>query len=249
MNRTKTHLRCILDAHTLHALLQRLGWSSALKLAQGDAAVLVGRCHLFPLLDLGNARLPDGLCGILNGLARAHITELNKGHWNQARAAKSTNRFGNKPLWVGLGNDDDGLSCLGLELVGSLCVEVVHYHAINHGTLLASRLGHALRCGRRRCAAGGVDFAIARIMVWVLVCSRWAATIRLLAVPLSLAQRLEKGYGHETPRIRQRRIASLVPVRIVLAADDVEKIAFGEAQLLGRAGLVVVESSNNLRTK
>lgn len=248
MNRTKTHLRRILNAHTLHALLQRLGWSSTLKLAQGDAAVLVSRGHLFPLLDLGNARLPDGLCGILNGLARAHITELNKGHGNQARAAQSTNRFGNKPLWVGLGNDDDGLSRLGLELVGSLCVEVVHYNTVNHGALLG-RLGHALRCGRRRCAARGVDFAIARVMVWVLVCSLWAATVRLLAVPLSLAQRLEKGHGHKTPRIRQRRIASLVPVRIVLAADDVEKVAFGEAQLLGRAGLVVVESSDNLRRK
>lgn len=78
-----------------------------------------------------------------------------------------------------------------------------------------------------------MDFAVARVMVRVLVCGWRAASVRLLAVALSLSERLEESDGHETTRIGQRRVAGFVPVGIVFSADDVEEVAFGEAQLLG----------------
>lgn len=40
---------------------------------------------------------------------------------------------------------------------------------------------------------------------------------------------LEECYGYETPRAGDQWIASLVPIFVVLPADDVKEIALGEA--------------------
>lgn len=53
----------LLDAHALHALLQRtLLWRTTdIELAQRNAAVLVVGSHLLPFLNLGDTRLLDGV--------------------------------------------------------------------------------------------------------------------------------------------------------------------------------------------
>lgn len=44
-----------------------------------------------------------------------------------------------------------------------------------------------------------------------------------------------------------QRVACLVPVGVVLAADDVQEVALGEAEVVvAIGGLVVVEGFNNL---
>lgn len=70
--------------------------------------------------------------------------------------------------------------------------------------------------------------------------------IRLPAAALGLANRLEVIHGYKTSGVGQRRIARLVPVGIILAADDVEEVAFGEGQFLAGLGLIVVERADDL---
>jgi hypothetical protein len=43
-----------------------------------------------------------------------------------------------------------------------------------------------------------------------------------------------------------QRIASFVPVGVVLAVDDVQEVALGEAELVRVGGLVVVEGFYDL---
>jgi hypothetical protein len=65
------------------------------------------------------------------------------------------------------------------------------------------------------------------------------------AVAHSLSNALKVGYGNETAGAVQR-VAGLVPVRVVFAADDVQEVALGEAELVGIVGLVVVEGFYDL---
>jgi hypothetical protein len=134
------------DAHALHALLQRL-LGVCLELAEGNAAVLVVCRHLLPLLDLGHARRCDSRLCVGHRLAGGHVADLDEGDGYQAGPAEAGYRFCDEPLRVGLGDDDDGLALLGLELVGPLGLEVVDDDAVDHGAL-------ALACARQAHAWG-----------------------------------------------------------------------------------------------
>lgn len=142
----------MLQAHSLHALLHALlatTTATDLELAERDAAVLIIGRHLLPLLHLGDACPADSLLGVRDGSIRGHITNLNKRHRNQTRAAETADGLGNKPLGVGLGNDNDGLACLRLEFVCALSLEVIHDDAVDHGAVLAES-GFAV-AGLARC--------------------------------------------------------------------------------------------------
>lgn len=62
----------------------------------------------------------------------------------------------------------------------------------------------------------------------------------LPAIALRLAERLEEVHGHEAARVGHGGVARLVPVGVVLARDDVEEVAFLEAELLRVLRFVVV---------
>ena len=66
------------------------------------------------------------------------------------------------------------------------------------------------------------------------------------AVAGLLSDGLEVGGGHEAARALQR-IAGLVPRRVLLAADDVQEVALGEAEVAGVGGGVVVEGLDDLQ--
>jgi hypothetical protein len=68
--------------------------------------------------------------------------------------------------------------------------------------------------------------------------------LRLSALSLLFGNDLEEGDGDEASGRWNERIASLVPLGVVLAAQDMEEVAFVKCQLLTILvlGLVVVES-------
>ena len=103
-------------------------------LTQGDAAVLVFRRHLLPLLDLGDPRATNGVERISHGLTGLHILQLEKGHGDQPGTTQTTDGFGDEPFRVRLGDHDDGLPGAGLQLIRSLSLEVVLHKAVDHGT-------------------------------------------------------------------------------------------------------------------
>lgn len=70
--------------------------------------------------------------------------------------------------------------------------------------------------------------------------------VGLGTVSLCAAEGLKKGDGDEAARVGQGGVAGLVPVRVRLAADDVEEVAAREAQLLAGLGLIVVERTDDL---
>lgn len=59
---------------------------------------------------------------------------------------------------------------------------------------------------------------------------------------------LEVGYRNKAPSVGYQRIACLVPIRVVLSADYMEKVAFGETEFLGITWVwtVVVEGFDDL---
>jgi hypothetical protein len=138
-------LLLLLDAHPFHALLERLLRSTAdLELPECYAGVLVIGSHLFPFLDLGDSCPPDRVLRIDHRCVTRHVSNLNKGHWDQARPAEATDGLCDKPLRVGLGNHDNCLAGFGLQLVRALGLEVVHDNSINHGARPAACLGSAV---------------------------------------------------------------------------------------------------------
>lgn len=70
-------------------------------------------------------------------------------------------------------------------------------------------------------------------MVGIVGC-RWSCNIwlRLATVPLRAPEGLEEGDRDQAAGVGKRRIAGFIPIRVVLAADDVEKVSTGETQLL-----------------
>lgn len=49
--------------------------------------------------------------------------------------------------------------------------------------------------------------------------------IRMPAVSLGSAERLEEGNGYQAPRVRKRGVACLVPFAVVFVADDMEEVS------------------------
>lgn len=98
-------------------------------------------------------------------------------------------------------------------------------------------------------ATGGGALCISGVMIGVL--GRRSAgrrTIRLSTVSLCPAECLEEGDRDEAPGVRERGVACLVPVGVVLSADDVEEVTSGEAELLARLGFVVVQRADDLQS-
>ncbi len=73
-----------------------------------------------------------------------------------------------------------------------------------------------------------------------------AVWLGLAAVALVAPEGLEEADRDQAAGVRQRGVACLVPVLVVLATDDVKEVAAREAQLLGILRGIVVEGTNNL---
>jgi hypothetical protein len=173
---------------------------------------------------------------------------------DQARPPQARDGLCDEPLGIGLGDDDDGLALLGLELVRALGLEVVDDDAVDHGALLARAREAQLvrhdvlrRAGARE---GGEALLVARVVRLLLRGRR--ARGGAGAVADRLAHALKVRDGDQAARAVQR-VARLVPVRVVFAADDVQKVALREAKIavvrvgVGGGGFVVVERLDDLR--
>lgn len=229
----------------LHTVRDRLHRRSRVKLAQGNAAVLVLGRQLLPLLHGQHAGSLDGFVRIRHGLAGGHVPNLDKRHGDETGAAQATDGFGHKPLLVGDGADDDGLAGFGLQLVGPLGVEIVHYDSVHHGALASGDGGHpetgAFPGGVGRVLVIGAT-AVGKARIVRLLLGRLGRTSAVSLGLLGLSNHLEKRDGHEAAGGGDEGIARFVPVGIVFSADDVEEIALAKGQFLrvSRIRLVIV---------
>lgn len=209
-NRTNTyHVRAwpladpatglLLNAHPLHALVNGLSPTANVEFAKSDARVLIIGSHLLPFLDLGDASFPDGFLGVRDRRVRRHVSDLDERYWDQARTAQPPDRLCHEPFRVGLGDDDDGVARLGLQLISPLSVEVVHDDTVNHSSRLPSRLGAALAGSRWSRHRGRL--AVAGVMVGVFggPCTVW---LGLAAVALVAPERLEEADGDQAAGVR-----------------------------------------------
>lgn len=225
---------------------------TTLNLAQGDAAVLIFGRHLLPLLDLGHASASHRLQGVSHRLTGLHIAQFDKRDGNQPRAAQTTDRFRDEPFRVGLCDDDNGLTRTSIQLIRALRLKIILHDAINHGALALAERGHPESAVTGGVGGGGVGgrggtaVGEARVLVVLFMQIDGTPTIPF---PLVFADDLEEGDGNETPGTRDEWIARLVPVAVVLSADNVEEVALAEGQFLrvARLWLVVVESFDHLR--
>lgn len=125
----------LLKTQALHALLCALlcaRRASSIEFAKCDTAVLVFRSHLLPLFDSRHTGTLDGITRIGHSFVGTHVSDFNKRNRNQAWSTKTANWLCDKPLGIGLRNDDDGLAGLGFQLVGPLGLEVIHDYAVHH---------------------------------------------------------------------------------------------------------------------
>ena len=221
---------------------------TSVDLAEGDAAVLILGGHLLPLLDLGDTGTSHGLERVGHSLARLHVAQFDERNGNETGTTETTDGFGDEPLGVGLGDDDDSLAGTGIQLVGPLGLEVILDDAVDHGALTFAERGHS-----EGTVAGGVGGGVGggtavggetRVVVVLLGLIDRTPTIAFV-----LADNLEEGNGHEAAGTGDERVAGLVPVVVVLTADDVKEVALAEGQFLGGAdvGNVVVEGFDHLR--
>lgn len=77
-------------------------------------------------------------------------------------------------------------------------------------------------------------------------CAVW---LRLAAVALVAPKSLEESNRDKSAGIGQRGVAGLVPVWVIFATDNMEKVAARETQLLGILRGIVVKGPNNLFRK
>lgn len=75
---------------------------------------------------------------------------------------------------------------------------------------------------------------------------RIGRAVGLGAVALGTAKCLKESHRDKAARIGQGRVAGFVPVLVMLATNDVKKVAAGETQFLGRLGIVVVKRADDL---
>jgi hypothetical protein len=100
-----------------------------------------------------------------------------------------------------LSDDDNGLTGLRVQFIGSLSLKIVLNNSINHGALaLESRHSESAVLGK-----GGVGKTVGESRV----VGQIAGTP---TIPLVFADNLKKGDGHEPPRTRDQRIARFVPI-------------------------------------
>jgi len=88
-------------------------------------------------------------------------------------------------------------------------------------------------------------FRESRVVIFLLVFHRLC---RRSALSLCLANYFEESHWHKTSRCWDGGITSLVPVRVVLPTEYVEKVAFVEGKLVRmmRLGFVVVQRLDDL---
>lgn len=148
---TLTHLTLVAHGHVFHARVDSHHVATAvtsLDFAQCDTAVFVFRRHFLPLLNLGNTGASHRVKRVGHSLSALHITQLDERNGNQAWAAETTDGFGDKPLRVRLGDDDNGFARLRVQFIGSLGLKVVLDNSIDHGAL-------TLECRHPECAVFG----------------------------------------------------------------------------------------------
>lgn len=71
-------------------------------------------------------------------------------------------------------------------------------------------------------------------------CVAYARCSRACALPFRLGNDFEVRDRNKPASVGNQRVACLVPIRIVFSADYVEKIAFGETQLLSVAWIWII---------
>lgn len=111
-----THLTLTSDGHLVHARRDGLHRraTSGVDLAQRDAAVLVFGRHLLPFLHLRHAGTPHSFKRIGDRLTCLHIAKFEEGNGDETRATQATDRFGDKPFLVRLGDNNNGLASFGV---------------------------------------------------------------------------------------------------------------------------------------
>ena len=243
----------ILQGHLVHARGDRIhaaartgggGVHGGINLAQTNAAVLVLGRHLLPLLDTRNSGTTHRLERVGDRQAALHILELDKRHGDETRATQATDRLSDKPLGIGLGDDDDGFADLGIEFIGTLCLEVVLHDPVYHSPRGLPQGRHpAPSCTVLGSIGGGVGEA--RVVGRSVVAIVRGATVTALV----FANGLEKRDGDETTAAGDTGIAGLVPLPVVFSVYYVEEITLGKGQFLWVIGLgfVVVEGFDDLR--
>ena len=79
-------------------------------------------------------------------------------------------------------------------------------------------------------------------------CTASAGRCGSRALPLCFAYDFKEGDGYQASSTRNERVTCLVPIGVVFSADYMKKVAFGERQFLGVAGIwfIVVECFDHL---
>ena len=67
------------------------------------------------------------------------------------------------------------------------------------------------------------------------------------AISFCSSKSLEESHWDQPTRVRHGRVAGFVPIRVILAPDDMKEVTTREAKLLTGSGFIVIQGSNNLR--
>jgi hypothetical protein len=70
-----------------------------------------------------------------------------------------------------------------------------------------------------------VSVAVSRIVIGKLRGGRCSNAVRMSAVSFCWAKGLKEGDWNQATCVGQGRVASLIPLGVILAADDVEEVA------------------------
>ena len=140
-------LLAAVQAHPLHSLLHAIHtaiWAS-LELAKRYAVVLVICRQFLPLLDPWNAGGLHRSEGIIHSPAGAHIPYFDERDWDQAGTTETSDGLCDEPFGIRLGDDNDGFASLRVQLIRSLCIEVINNDAVYHGAFAGTRISNVIR--------------------------------------------------------------------------------------------------------